>query len=99
MINLLVNAIDAVKDKEDPRITLSAYVANNRRTVIRISDNGNGMPPEVVDKIFIPFFSTKKSGSGIALVLQQIMMLHKAIYRYISAEGEGTASYFNFKLL
>ncbi|MEJ0106156.1 MAG: ATP-binding protein [Bacteroidota bacterium] len=40
MINLLVNAIDAVKDRPDPRITLSAYVATNRRTVIKVSDNG-----------------------------------------------------------
>jgi two-component system nitrogen regulation sensor histidine kinase NtrY len=97
MINLLVNAIDAVKDKEDPRITLSAYVASNRRTVIKISDNGNGMPPEVLDKIFIPFFSTKKSGSGIGLSLcKQIMMLHKGNIQVQSEEGVGTAFLLQF---
>jgi len=97
MINLLVNAIDAVKDRPDPRITLSAYVATNRRTVIKISDNGNGMPPEVIDKIFIPFFSTKKSGSGIGLSLcKQIMMLHKGNIQVQSEEGMGTAFLLQF---
>jgi two-component system sensor histidine kinase KdpD len=97
MINLLVNAIEAVKDKENPQITLSAYVANNRKTVIKISDNGNGMPPEVVDKIFVPFFSTKKSGSGIGLSLcKQIMMLHKGTIQVQSIEGQGTAFLLQF---
>ncbi len=97
MINLLVNAIDAVKDRPDPRITLSAYVATNRRTVIKVSDNGNGMPPEVIDKIFIPFFSTKKSGSGIGLSLcKQIMMLHKGNIQVQSEEGVGTAFLLQF---
>ena len=97
MINLLVNAIEAVKEKENPQITLSAYVANNRKTVIKISDNGNGMPPEVMDKIFVPFFSTKKSGSGIGLSLcKQIMMLHKGTIQVQSVEGEGTVFVLQF---
>ncbi|MCW3119424.1 MAG: integral rane sensor signal transduction histidine kinase [Chitinophagaceae bacterium] len=97
MINLLVNAIEAVKDKDNPQITLSAYISNNRKTVIKISDNGNGMPPEVLDKIFIPFFSTKKSGSGIGLSLcKQIMMLHKGNIQVQSVEGEGTAFLLQF---
>jgi len=91
MINLLVNAIEAVKDKPEPRIILTAYVATNRKTVIKVSDNGNGMPEELIDKIFIPFFSTKKSGSGIGLSLcKQIMMLHKGNIQVQSIEGEGT---------
>ena len=97
MINLLVNAIEAVKDKAHPQITLSAYIASNRKTVIKIADNGNGMPPEIVDKIFIPFFSTKKSGSGIGLSLcKQIMMLHKGNIQVQSVEGEGTAFLLQF---
>ncbi|MGC4035803.1 MAG: ATP-binding protein [Chitinophagaceae bacterium] len=97
MINLLVNAIDAVKEKQEPQITLSAYVAANRKTIIKISDNGNGMPPEVVDKIFIPFFSTKKTGSGIGLSLcKQIMMLHKGNIQVQSEEGIGTAFLLQF---
>ena len=92
LINLVVNAIEAVKDKPNPRIALTGYIANNRKTVIKVADNGNGMPPELLDKIFIPFFSTKKSGSGIGLSLsKQIMMLHKGNIQVQSAEGEGTA--------
>lgn len=97
MINLLVNAIDAVKEKQEPTIILSSYIAANRKTVIKIADNGNGMPPEVVDKIFIPFFSTKKTGSGIGLSLcKQIMMLHKGNIQVQSEEGVGTAFLLQF---
>jgi two-component system, NtrC family, nitrogen regulation sensor histidine kinase NtrY len=92
LINLVVNAIEAVKDRPDPRIVLTGYIAHNRKTVIKVADNGNGMPAELLDKIFIPFFSTKKSGSGIGLSLsKQIMMLHKGNIQVQSAEGEGTA--------
>lgn len=97
LINLLVNAIEAVKDVAEPHIILSAYLASNRRTVIRISDNGTGMSEEVQEKIFIPFFSTKKSGSGIGLSLcKQIMMLHRGHIQVQSAEGEGTAFILQF---
>ena len=91
LINLVVNAIEAVKDKGKPRIILSAYLAGHNKTVIKVADNGSGMPEEVLDKIFIPFFSTKKSGSGIGLSLcKQIMMLHKGNIQVQSVEGEGT---------
>ncbi len=97
LINLVVNAIEAVKDKEEPRIILTAFVANNRRTVIKVADNGYGMAEELLDKIFIPFFSTKKSGSGIGLSLcKQIMMLHKGNIQVQSIEGEGTAFQLQF---
>jgi len=92
LINLLVNAIEAVKDKAEPRIVLSAFLSAHRKTVIKIADNGSGMSEEVVDKIFIPFFSTKKTGSGIGLSLcKQIMMLHRGTIQVQSAEGEGSA--------
>ena len=92
LINLIVNAMEAVKDREEPRIILSAYLTGNRRTVIKVTDNGIGMPDEVVDKIFIPFFSTKKNGSGIGLSLcKQIMMLHRGNVQVQSIEGQGTA--------
>jgi signal transduction histidine kinase len=91
LINLVVNAMEAVKEKEDARITLSGGVSNNSRAVLKVADNGTGMPAEVVDKIFIPFFSTKKTGSGIGLSLcKQIMMLHKGNIQVQSVEGEGT---------
>lgn len=97
LINLIVNAIEAVKDREEPRIILSAYTTANRRTVIKVTDNGIGMPEEVVDKIFIPFFSTKKNGSGIGLSLcKQIMMLHRGNVQVQSIEGQGTAFMMQF---
>ena len=97
LINLVVNAIEAVKEKPHPRIILSAYVANNRKTVIKVADNGTGMSPDVLEKIFIPFFSTKKSGSGIGLSLcKQIVMLHKGNIQVQSVEGEGTAFLLQF---
>lgn len=97
LINLVVNAMEAVKEREEPRIILSAYYANNHRTIIKVADNGTGMPEEVLDKIFIPFFSTKKSGSGIGLSLcKQIMMLHKGNIQVQSVEGQGTAFMMQF---
>ncbi len=97
LINLVVNAIEAVKEKSDPKIILSAYLTNNRKTVIKVADNGFGMSEEVLDKIFIPFFSTKKHGSGIGLSLcKQIMMLHKGNIQVNSSEGEGTAFLLQF---
>jgi two-component system nitrogen regulation sensor histidine kinase NtrY len=97
LINLVVNAIEAMKEQAEPRIILSAYVANNKKTVVKVTDNGNGMTEEVLDKIFIPFFSTKKHGSGIGLSLcKQIMMLHKGTIQVQSTEGEGTSFLLQF---
>ncbi len=97
LINLVVNAIEAIKDNPSPKIVLSSYTASNHKTVIKIADNGNGMPPELMDKIFVPFFSTKKNGSGIGLSLcKQIMMLHRGNIQVQSVEGEGTAFFLQF---
>jgi two-component system, NtrC family, nitrogen regulation sensor histidine kinase NtrY len=92
LINLLVNAIEAIKEVENAKIQLSAYISSNNKTILKVADNGSGMSEEVLDKIFIPFFSTRKSGSGIGLSLcKQIMMLHKGHIQVQSTEGEGTA--------
>src|SRR6476660_2127259 len=97
LINLLVNAMEAVKDKTDARIVLSSYATLGNKIVLKVIDNGAGMSPEVMDKIFIPFFSTKKSGSGIGLSLcKQIMMLHKGNVQVQSVEGEGSAFMLQF---
>jgi len=96
LINLLVNAIEAVKEAEEPRLTLSAEVTNNR-TLVKVADNGMGMPPELLDKIFIPFFSTRKTGSGIGLSLcKQIMLLHKGNIQVQSAPGMGATFILQF---
>ena len=91
LINLLVNAIEAVKDRQNPAITLSAELSSTNKPILKIADNGVGMPLELIDKIFIPFFSTRKSGSGIGLSLcKQIMMLHKGNIQVQSVENEGS---------
>lgn len=100
MINLLVNAIEAVKAADKPIITLSAEVSKEGRQLIKIADNGTGMSPELIDKIFIPFFSTRKTGSGIGLSLcKQIMLLHKGTIRVQSVEGEGSVFAMQFNLV
>jgi two-component system nitrogen regulation sensor histidine kinase NtrY len=91
LINLLVNAIEAVKDQPEPMISLSAEILGNNKTVLKVSDNGVGMSPELMEKIFIPFFSTRKTGSGIGLSLcKQIMLMHKGNIQVQSTEGKGT---------
>lgn len=97
LINLVVNAIEAVKEKLNPKIILSAYFSSGKKLVIKIADNGNGMPEELLDKIFIPFFSTRKNGSGIGLSLcKQIMLLHKGQIQVHSKKGEGAAFILTF---
>ena len=98
LINLIVNAIDAVKDRHGPRIILSAlHSATNNRIIIKVTDNGSGMNEEVLHNIFIPFFSTKKNGSGIGLSLcKQIMMLHKGNIQVQSVEDKGTVFALHF---
>ncbi|WP_242692005.1 sensor histidine kinase [Aridibaculum aurantiacum] len=97
LINLVVNSLDAVKESEQPRITLSGFIAPGGKVIIRVSDNGAGMSEEVMEKIFIPFFSTKKTGSGIGLSLcKQIMMLHKGSIQIQSVEGKGTTFSLHF---
>ena len=96
MINLMVNALEAVKEEEQPKIVLSAIHENNK-LVIKVADNGTGIPAELLDKIFIPFFSTKKSGSGIGLSLcKQIMLLHNGNIKLQSIEGKGTVFILSF---
>lgn len=91
LINLLLNAKDALQDKADAQVQMSAMEANNK-LVIKIMDNGRGIPNEVLDKIFVPFFSTKSNGSGIGLSLsKQIMLMHKGNIHVASKEHEGTA--------
>ncbi|MCE5250976.1 ATP-binding protein [bacterium] len=77
LINLLLNAIDAVGDRPESRIELRGSIDDRDRVIIQVSDNGPGIVGDVIDRIFIPFFTTKQNGSGIGLSLsRQIMRLH-----------------------
>ena len=97
LINLLVNAIEAVKDSTNPRIILSSEVLNNQKIAVKVADNGPGMTSELIEKIFIPFFSTRKNGSGIGLSLcKQIMLLHQGNIQVQSSTGLGSAFTLSF---
>ena len=91
IINLLKNAIEAAREVDNPTIEIRATKTNEGKTFIEVQDNGKGIPQEVLDKIFVPFFTTKKEGSGIGLSLsRQIMRLHKGNIEVNSVLGKGT---------
>jgi len=90
LINLLKNARQALVDQTHPKIIIKAGYHNDR-SVITIEDNGSGVPFNMMDYIFMPFFTTKKGGSGIGLTLsRQIMRAHGGSITLVSNEGEGT---------
>ena len=91
IINLMLNSIDAVSEVEDPQISIFATLNSSNRVTIDFKDNGVGIKPDVMDKIFMPFFTSKKQGSGVGLSLsRQIMHLHKGSVSVRSKPGEGT---------
>jgi two-component system, NtrC family, nitrogen regulation sensor histidine kinase NtrY len=93
LINLIKNAIQAFTETDIPdrKIELIARSNEKGRAVISVKDNGTGIDPEALEKIFIPFFSTKKTGSGIGLSLsKQIMLQHEGRITVKSKLGEGT---------
>lgn len=91
LINLILNAIDACQQAAEPKIIVSAKKDQDLNTYLRVMDNGSGIPTEIMDNIFVPFFTTKKNGSGIGLSLcKQIMMLHKGKIQINSEVERGT---------
>jgi len=90
IINLLLNACDAIRDIEQSWIKLEAISNSNGKVTIEIKDNGSGITPDLLDKIFMPFFTSKRDGSGIGLSLsRQIMHLHKGTISVKSNPGHG----------
>lgn len=91
LINLIRNALDATADCSEPWIELSAGINTEGKTFIQVSDNGTGIPADVQERIFIPFFTTKPSGSGIGLsISRQIMHIHRGSLTVVSESGQGT---------
>lgn len=91
LINLIRNAIDAVAEQSNPQIKIQVLNQQSKITVIQIEDNGSGIDEDKIDKVFIPFFTTKKSGSGIGLALsKQIIQMHGGQISIISHVGVGT---------
>ncbi|MGK7396709.1 MAG: sensor histidine kinase [Candidatus Cyclobacteriaceae bacterium M3_2C_046] len=92
LINLIQNAIQAMEEEEEEKlIEIKAYLDDKGKTIISVRDNGAGIEEEAQTKIFIPFFTTKKSGSGIGLSLsRQIMRQHLGTISVRSKLDEGT---------
>jgi len=91
LVNLALNAVQAVENQEEGRIELRAHVDRRSHPVIRVEDNGPGIPPDVQEKIFVPFFTTKEDGSGIGLSLsRRIMRLHGGSLSVRSSPEAGT---------
>ncbi|MEM1003566.1 MAG: ATP-binding protein, partial [Bacteroidota bacterium] len=91
LINLILNARDALQDREQPIIQVKAVYGTDRNIKIKVYDNGAGIPKSLMENIFIPFFTSKSTGSGIGLSLcKQIMLLHKGKILVLSKENEGT---------
>jgi nitrogen fixation/metabolism regulation signal transduction histidine kinase len=86
LINLLKNSLHALNGRPSGKIQLLGFMNKRGRVTLQVIDNGAGILKDVLDKIFIPFFTTKPSGSGIGLSLsKQIMRLHNGT---ISAHSE-----------
>ena len=95
LINLMKNAFLALKSTKDPEVKLNGKLDKNGRTVIEVEDNGPGIKPSIAEKIFVPFYTTRPSGtqrgSGIGLSLsRQIMRLHGGSLILHSEIGKGT---------
>jgi two-component system, NtrC family, nitrogen regulation sensor histidine kinase NtrY len=91
IINLVRNAMDAVADVAAPAILMTAGQDATGRPAITVSDNGAGIDGRVREHIFVPFYTTKRHGSGVGLsVVQQIMRSHQGQVEVVSAPGEGT---------
>ncbi|NDK56979.1 sensor histidine kinase [Pontibacter fetidus] len=90
LINLITNAQRAVQNRPNPQIILLA-TAQEGKVTIEVHDNGTGIPEELLENIFIPFFTSHKDGSGIGLSLSKhIMHLHKGSIQVESEEGVGS---------
>lgn len=97
IINLVTNSIQAINEEKDGIINLKCYEENNR-IILEVTDNGAGIQEKELNEIFIPFYSTKKEGSGIGLSLsKQIMSLHGGTIKVNSEPGQGTTFYLSFK--
>lgn len=91
LINLIINSMHALEENEDGKIFIKAGLTERGKTFIQVIDNGPGILPEVQNRIFIPFFTTRKEGSGIGLSMcRQIVRLHNGSISVKSEPGVET---------
>jgi len=91
LINLVRNALEALTNVPGGKIMVSADAGSDLHPEICVTDNGQGIPAENLDEIFVPFFTTKQSGSGIGLsISRQIMRVHGGNLKVMSVQGKET---------
>lgn len=97
LINLVRNALEAIDGNQDGKISIVAGLDNNQHPEICVIDNGPGIPEENIDEIFVPFFTTRQSGSGIGLsISRQIMRVHGGNLTVRSSPGKETVFCLSF---
>ena len=90
LINMMRNAVEALKDTQQARIALAAFGDDAGRAIVAVADNGPGIPVDQREKVFVPFYTTKRQGSGVGLTLvRQIAMVHNASVRISETPGGG----------
>ncbi|KPJ98832.1 MAG: hypothetical protein AMK71_10765 [Nitrospira bacterium SG8_35_4] len=88
LLNLLKNAVEAVEGIEAAEIVISAY-AKSDRIILQVADNGAGIAPELSGEIFMPFFTTRKKGTGVGLSYsRQVMAMHAGRIEFDSQPGK-----------
>ncbi len=91
LINLIKNSTEALTGRNNGKIVLNAC-HENEDVIIQVEDNGIGIPGDIIEDIFVPFYTTKKNGSGIGLsISKQIMRAHGGNLEVKSAPGKNTA--------
>ncbi|MFW6290190.1 MAG: sensor histidine kinase, partial [Mariniphaga sp.] len=97
LINLVKNSAEAMKNTAGGTIHLRARYNEAGRVLVTVTDNGPGIPDELMDKIFIPFFTSRETGTGIGLSLsRQIMLMHGGSLKMESVPGKETTAILEF---
>ncbi len=91
ILNLMLNAMYAMEDVANPKLIIATNKTVSGKILISVSDNGQGIPDENMDKVFVPFFTTRKGGSGLGLgISREIMRLHHGNIEVESIANQGT---------
>ncbi len=91
LINLMRNALDASSGKDDGHIYLKAYIGHGGNLLIDVIDNGTGIPTDKLEQIFVPFYTSKRDGTGVGLFLvKQIMQAHRGSVCALQGENGGS---------
>jgi len=97
LVNLVKNALQAIDETPDGKVILHVGKNESEQIFIEVRDNGKGIPPELVEDIFVPFFTTKEKGSGVGLsVSRYIMHLHNGSLQLHSSSNQETVFVMSF---